>query len=151
MNPPVTVEQLHDMWSEDSVIDKTEPGLELLKIPKLQSKYLKIMSYHNLRSKKYSSDYNKLRRTMYEYYDGDLNNPEDLKEHNLEPWLKKGIKSNIQFYLDSDPRLNELLLKKAVQDEIVDACKSIIKELNSRTYQIRSFIDWEKFTSGAQF
>jgi hypothetical protein len=37
---------------------------------------------------------------------------------------------------------------KAYHDEIVELCTSILKELNSRTYQLRSLIDWEKFIGG---
>jgi hypothetical protein len=38
--------------------------------------------------------------------------------------------------------------KKIEYDEIVDLCERILKELNSRTYQIRGFIEYEKFING---
>ena len=45
------LEELLDMWKEDSVIDKTEPSRELIKIPTLHSKYLNILSNNKLLSK----------------------------------------------------------------------------------------------------
>jgi hypothetical protein len=50
--------------------------------------------------------------------------------------------------LDSDKELNAILLKKVLHEEIVDFCKSVLKELNNRTFQVRSIIEWEKYTGG---
>ena len=135
-------------WSKDSVIDETEPGRELIKISKLHSKYLMIMSHHNLLVKKYTIEYNRLKKLRWEYYSGDLNNPEDLETLGLEPWLKKTLRQDIPMYIDSDQLLNNTLLKRTVHQEIVDVCQSILKELQNRTWQLKSFIDWEKFNSG---
>lgn len=135
-------------WSKDSVIDETEPGRELIKISKLHSKYLMIMSHHNLLVKKHTIEYNRLKKLRWEYYSGDLNNPEDLETLGLEPWLKKTLRQDIPMYIDSDQLLNNTLLKRTVHQEIVDVCQSILKELQNRTWQLKSFIDWEKFNSG---
>jgi len=149
MQCPVTIENLMAEWMNDAKVDESEPGRALLEIPKLHSKYMNVMSHHNLRSKKLQTEYATRKRIKWEYYSGELNNPDDLRTHNLEPLMKKILRSDISTYLDSDSELISILLKKAVQDEIVEFCKAIIKELNSRTYQLRSFIEWEKFVSGS--
>lgn len=148
MKPPVNIEDLMEMWSKDSPIDKTEPSKELVRIPSLHAKYLRIMTHHNLVCKKLTADYHGRRKIKWEYYNGDLNNPEDLAAHNLEPMTKKVLRADISHYLDSDTELNGILLKKAVHEEIVEFCKAVLKELNNRTFQVRSIIDWEKFTGG---
>lgn len=148
MNPPVNIDSLMEEWSKDAQIDETEPGRELIKISSLHSKYLRILSHHNLVCKKLTGDYNKLRKLKWEYYTGDLNNPEDLAHYGFEPMTKKVLRQDIPTYLDSDTDLNNILLKKVVHEEIVSACSSIMKELTNRTWQLKSFIDWEKFTSG---
>ena len=51
-------------------------------------------------------------------------------------------------YLDSDAELNNILLKKVIHQEIVDFCTSVLKEINSRTYQLGNFIKWEVYTGG---
>ena len=58
----------------------------------------------------------------YEYY---LNNPhEDHGEFDLEEY------------------------EEQLHEEIVEVCQAILKELNNRTWELRSFIDWEKFIQG---
>ena len=49
---------------------------------------------------------------------------------------------------DSDEDLNKLSASKIMHDEIVDVCQSIMKELNSRTFQLRDYIAWERFIQG---
>lgn len=148
MKPPVNIDALMEEWSNDAAIDETEPGRELAKVPKLHAKYLRIMTHHNLIVKKLNADYTKLKKLKWEYYNGDLNNPEDLAEHGLQPMTKKVMRQDIPMYLDSDTDLNNILIKKVLHQEIVDFCASVLKELNNRTWQLRSLIDWEKFTGG---
>ena len=71
-----------------------------------------------------------------------------LEKYNLEPMTKKVLRADIPFYLESDKELNNILLKKVIHEEIVDVCQSILKELNSRTFQLRDFISWERFIQG---
>lgn len=149
MKPPVNIDSLMEEWSNDSKIDETEPGRELIKTSTLHSKYLRIMTHHNLICKKLMGDYNRLRRTKWDWYSGHLNNPEDLEQYKLEPMTLKILRTDIPIYLDSDKDLNDLLLKKVLHEEIVDFCKSVLKELNARTYQLRGFIEWEKYIGGS--
>jgi hypothetical protein len=50
--------------------------------------------------------------------------------------------------MESDDDINKHLVKKIMHDEIVELCQSILKELNSRTFQLRDFIAWERFIQG---
>lgn len=148
MKPPVSLDDLMSMWAEDSIIDESEPGRSMAQIPKLHAKYLKILSYHNLLVKKQHTEYLKAKKLKFEYYNGQLNNPEDLAEHNLEPFTTKVIRQDVPMWLDADKQLNDILLKKAMHQEISDATTSILREIHSRTFQIRSLIEWERFTGG---
>lgn len=148
MKPPVNIDALMEEWSKDSKVDETEPGRELAKISSLHAKYLRILTHHNLVCKKLMSDYQKLKKIKWEYYSGDLNNPEDLSQYNLQPIMKKILRQDIPTYLDSDTELNEILIKKMIHQETVDFCASVMKELNNRTWQMKSLIEWERFTSG---
>ena len=87
MKPPVKdIDDLMEMWSKDSQVDETEPGREMAKISSLHSKYLRILTHHNLIVKKLMADYNKMKKLKWEYYGGDLNNPEDLEKYG---WLTR--------------------------------------------------------------
>ena len=134
------------MWAVDSNIDRTEPGKELINIPKLHSKYLNILSRHRMLSKQSEFKYNKIRKLKWEYYTGKLDS-DQLKEYGWEPFPYT-LKSDITTYMESDDDINKHLVKKIMHDEIVELCQSILKELNSRTFQLRDFIAWERFIQG---
>ena len=148
MKPPVNIDALMEEWVKDAAYDETEPQKAMANIPKLHAKYLRIMTHHNLLVKKLLSEYNSRRKIKYDYFSGDLNNPEDLEKYGLEPMMKKVLRSDIQMWLDSDQDLNNLLLKKVIHEEIVDFCKSVLKELNNRTFQIKAYMEWERFIGG---
>ena len=140
------LDDLLAMWTKDSEIDRTEPGKALLDIPKLHSKYLNILSNHRLLIRDCEFKYNRMKKIKWEYYTGKMDD-ESLKKHGWEPFPFV-LKSDITTYLEADEDLNRYLAQKMLHEEIVEVCNSILKELNSRTYQLRSFIDWEKFIQG---
>jgi hypothetical protein len=140
------IDNLLEMWRQDSEIDRTEPGKALLDIPKLHSKYLNILSQHRLLSKQAEFKYNKMKRLKWEYYTGKMDD-DQLKKYGWEqfPYV---LKSEITTYLESDEDINKYIASKTMHDEVVDVCQSILKELNSRTFQLRDFIAWERFIQG---
>ena len=134
------------MWTDDSNIDRTEPGKALIDIPKLHSKYLNILSQHRLLVRDAEFKYNRMKKLKWEYYTGKLDD-DDLKKYNWEPFPFT-LKSDITTYLDADEDINKYLASKMMHEEVVDVCNAILKELNNRTWELRSFIDWEKFIQG---
>ena len=140
------LDELLEEWRKDSDIDRTEPGKALLDIPKLHSKYLNILSRHRLLSKEAEFKYNKMRKVKWEYYTGKLDQDE-LAKYGWEPFPFV-LKSDLSTYMDSDEDLNKYQAQKVLNDEIVDVCTAILKELNSRTFQLRDFIAWERFIQG---
>jgi hypothetical protein len=143
MKPPVNIDDLLEQWSNDAPVNETNPSKELARIPNLHAKYLRILTHHNLVVKKLTVDYNSLKSIKLQYYAGDLNNPEDLKEYGYEPWVKNSSKYDIPRLIDGDSDLNLILMKKVIHQEIVDVCTSIIKEITNRTYQLNSIVKWE--------
>ena len=141
------LEELLEMWRKDADMDRTEPGRELLNIPKLHSKYVTIMSNHRMMARDAEFQLNRWKKLKWEYYTGKLDD-DDLKKHGWDPFPFT-LKSDITTYLEADEDINKYKAKKVIHDEIVDVCTSIIKELNSRTFQIRDFIAWERFVNGA--
>lgn len=139
-------DELLNMWAKDSVIDRTEPGKELINIPQLHSKYLTILSKHRLLAKESDFKYNKIKKIKWEYYTGKLDDGQ-LKHYGWEPFPFV-LKSEINTYFDSDEDLNKALANKIIYEEVVEICQSILKELNSRTFQLRDFIQWERFIQG---
>ena len=140
------LDELLNMWAKDSVIDRTEPGKELINIPQLHSKYLNVLSRHRLLAKEAEFKYNRMKKVKWEYYTGKLDD-DQLQHHGWEPFPFV-LKSEITTYFESDEDLNKLTAQKIMYEEIVEVCQSILKELNSRTFQLRDFIAWERFIQG---
>ncbi len=142
-----TLEQILKLWESDAVIDQTEPSKELIRIPTIHSKYLGILTKHKIASKKAHFDYLRMRKIKWEYFTGKLSQ-EELEEYGWEPF-QFALKSDITTYLEADKDLIKLLEKKVYHDEAVSVVESIMSELKQRTWQLRSFIDYEKFIGGA--
>jgi hypothetical protein len=140
------LDDLLEEWRKDAQIDRTEPGKALLDIPKLHSKYLDILSSHRLLVKDAEFRYQRMKKLKWEYYTGKLDD-DQLKKHGWEPFPFV-LKSDITTYLDSDEDLNKYLAQKAMHNEVVEVCQSIMKELSARTFQLRDFIAWERFIQG---
>jgi hypothetical protein len=143
-----TLENIMKFWESDSVIDSTEPGKELLKIPQYHNKYLKILVKHRLAIKRLNFDYARMRRLKEEYYGGSLSQ-EELEENGWEPFLLNiKTKQGVERYIEADAQLIKLLEKKIYHEEAIAVCESILQELKSRTYQLREYIQWERFIGG---
>jgi hypothetical protein len=140
------LDELMTEWEKDSQIDRTEPGKALIDIPKLHSKYLRILSNHKLLIKDAEFKYARMKKIKWEYYTGRMGDAE-LKRHGWDPFPFV-LKSDISTYLDADEELNKYIASKLLHEEIVECCEMILKELHSRTFQLKSFIDWEKFIQG---
>jgi hypothetical protein len=143
-----TLENIMKFWESDSVIDSTEPGKELLKIPQYHNKYLKILVKHRLAIKRLNFDYARMRRLKEEYYGGSLSQ-EELEENGWEPFLLNiKTKQGVERYIEADAQLIKLLEKKIYHEEAIAVCESILQELKSRTYQLKDYIQWERFIGG---
>ena len=140
------LEEILKEWEKDADMDQTEPGKELLKIPKLHNKYLSILTKHRMASKKALSDYNRQKKIKWEYYSGKLSQ-EELVKFGWEPFNFK-LKSDIPLYLESDSDLIRLMEKNIYHDEVVSVIESIMGELKQRTWQLRDYISWERFIGG---
>lgn len=143
---PTPIEQLLNIWDEDSTMDSTEPGKELLKIPKLHAKYIRIRSKYSMRVRQFELDLASVRKRKYDYYSGRLSQ-EELDKYGLKQF-KFVLKGEVREYVDSDPEVTDLLRKKSANEELVHLSDSILKELNNRGYALKAYIDWEKFIGG---
>jgi len=141
------IEDIVSEWDKDSKIDETELGEESVKIPKLHNKYLKFFMAERVQLFRMKADNKKIRKVLLEYYLGELDRDE-LKQLAREQFYKKLLKNEVDTYIESDDLYIESTLKVAMQQEKVDYIEAIIKSLNNRGFQIKSAIDWYKFTNG---
>ena len=141
---------IQTMWQKDCQIDDTKLDIELLKLPNLHSKYLGIYNDESLSQKKLFFENKKLLKYKTIWYAGKMSE-EELEELGWEQFkikLIKGYEPKIETYLQGDDDLIEANQKLAYQKIKVEFLESIIKSLNTRGYNIKSAIDFLRFTMG---
>lgn len=141
------MEDIQKHVENDMKIDHTALDAESLKIPQLHNKYLNFLHNEKILLKSYNNEYNVLKKIKWEYYTGKLSN-EELTKRNWEPFQYKILKNDIEIYMNSDNDLNNLLMKIEIQEQKCDYLESIIKNIMNRHWNIRSSIEWKKFTNG---
>lgn len=144
----MNIEQIFNEWSTDCEIDPIEAGHASLDIPKLHNKYIRYHTDERLILLKLEKEYDKLYKNMYEYYCGTLDT-DTRKELELEPNQRLYLKTDIPMYMKSDNKIVALSLKIGVQKEKIQLLDSIVKMIQYRHNQIKTYIDYEKFKAGA--
>jgi N6-adenosine-specific RNA methylase IME4 len=71
-----------------------------------------------------------------------------MNELGWEPNPLKILRADIPQYIDADKDIIELTLKISYQNEKVDFLEQAIRSLNSRGFNIKSAVEWEKFKVG---
>lgn len=140
---------IQEQWKNDSKINQLELGDEAVKTPNLHAKYLTVLSNIKLQLRKAESDYNNMRRLKYRYYRGELSSS-DLETLNLPQYMgNKPLKNEMDEFLTCDLDLNTLTDKIEYYKTVVYTLEQILRSINSRTWDIKSAIEWNKFTNGA--
>jgi hypothetical protein len=132
---------------KDLLIDETQLDTESLKTPQIHSKYLNFLTDEKLSLYKLQHEYKVLRRKKWLYYTGKISQ-EELEEEGWEPFQLNVLKTDIDKFLDSDENLQFIEMKIKYKESVVDYLQDVIKIINNRQWNIRSAIDWLKFTNG---
>ena len=140
--------ELQEMWAEDSSINEMNLGQESVRTPNLHAKYLNYLSSTRLNLRKTESDYYNMRRKKYKYYRGEMTRQE-LEDENWEQWQgNKPLKNEMDEFLQFDQDLILLQDKVEYFKTVMYQLEQIIRSLNSRTWDIKNAIEWNKFTNG---
>jgi hypothetical protein len=142
------LEDIYAMWEADCKYDDLNLDKDSLNISSLHAKYNRLLS--EMRSQLRSAVIRKKAHysTLRDYYLGHLNNPEDLERIGRQPFLNKVLKNEVQGYIDSDGDLVRMDERIALLEEKVEVIVEIMKCIHKRGYDIKSAIEWRKFTNG---
>ena len=141
--------EIQTEWKNDSKINQLELGDEAVRTATLHAKYLTVLSNVKLQLRKAESDYNNMRRLKYRYYRGELTQSE-LDKLNLPQYMgTKPLKNEMEEFMSCDVDLNMLTDKIEYYKTVVFTLEQILRSINSRTWDIKSAIEWNKFTNGA--
>lgn len=140
--------ELQEEWKKDCVIDETNLGKAAASTPKLHAKYLNLLTSAKLQQRKAEADYLKLRRVKYRYFRGELTR-EELSDLGWDQYQGiKPIKNEMDEFMQTDDDLITAQDKLEYLRTVLFQLESILKSLNSRTWDIKNSIEWTKFTNG---
>jgi hypothetical protein len=141
----IDIDFIKDEWKKDSVMDEDLLDHESIKIPQLHSKYLNFLSDIRLIKIKKENDYKKMLREKFEYYTGKA----DTEVYKEKPFDLKILKQDVQLYIESDEEIQSALNKLNYYKEMMFLLESILSNINTRGFQIKNSIEWQKFMQGS--
>jgi hypothetical protein len=140
----IDIDFIKNEWKQDSIMDPDLLDHESIKIPQLHSKYLNYFSDVRLIKIKKEQDYKKLLREKFEYYTGKA----DTEVYVKKPFDLKILKQDVQLYIESDEEIQSALNKLNYYKEMMFLLESILSNINTRGFQIKNSIEWQKFMQG---
>lgn len=143
----MTIDELKKMVEVDLQIDSTELATEALKCPQMHNKYLCLLmdEKHNLALME--SICSVVEKEKWLYYTGKMSE-EQLKKLNLEPFDLMVLRQDVDRFIESDKQYSDLVIKVKQQKEKVNYIENIVKIMSNRVWNIKSAIEWNKFTQG---
>ena len=143
----MNIDQIKSQAEIDTVIDTNHLEEESAKIPQIHNKYLCMLMDEKLILERLESQLKILRRDKWLYYSGKLSEDE-LKTKGWEPFELNILKQDLDRFIDSDTDVITLSNKVFLQKEKVNYIESVTKIIANKIWNIRSSIEWIKFTQG---
>lgn len=132
------LEEIMSLAEEDAALDYSELGIEATKLTKLIMKWLKIFSTERLTYLAFKRKADLIYKELSDYYSG---RGENVYEHRL-------MKEDIKLYITNDDKYKDIRDKIEMQEIKIEFLENFIKALHSRGFNIKSAIEYLKFTNG---
>lgn len=140
--------EIQALWAEDCKVDQTNLGRAAARVPELHAKYLNMLSSVRLQYRKAEADHLRLRKLKYRYYRGELSKQE-LDELGWEQFLSnRPLKNEMEDVMNMDDDIIHAMDKMEYIKTVLYQLEQILKSINSRTWDVKSAIEWYKFTNG---
>jgi len=135
------IEDIMEMWGEDSHIDDKDLDNESLKIPNLHQKYLDIYSKEKRKLSDLKTHWKVLFQQRWEVV---ISKNGREHEHNI-----RISKSELEkHYVAADESLQKAEKILNEQEGKVDYLKSVLSMIENRSFHINNAISWRKFVAG---
>jgi hypothetical protein len=144
----MNIEEIQQMWEQDSIIDDNHLGEASTETAKVHSKYIKLMVGVKLKLTKARGDYNILRKNKFRYYRGELSR-EELVELGWQQYqLIKPLKNEMDEFLQGDQDLITLNTRIEYLETMGYLLEGILGQIKARDWQLKNGIEWKKFLAG---
>lgn len=144
----MTYQDIIKMGKHDR-LDPQEVDLDAaaLSIPNLHQKWTALLFEEKLRFESLDRDYRSLRFRKWEYYSGKMT-AEEVAAAGWKPFQYKPFKGDLEKYMEADNELADSRARVRIQEEKMNFIEQYLKELHSRSFNIRAAIDYRKFLTG---
>ena len=143
----MNIEQIKTQAELDTAIDVNHLEEESIKIPQIHNKYLVILMDEKLILETLESKLKVLKRDKWLYYSGKMSD-EELKQKGWQPFDLSVLKQDLDRFIDSDSDVINVSHKVYLQREKVNYIENVVKIISNKMWNIRSAIEWIKFTQG---
>jgi hypothetical protein len=142
------LDQVKEMWKVDCKINEGNLAQEIANVPLLHCKYVSLLADMKKALKRANNKYLRMQKAKMKYYKGEMTR-EDLVKYGWDQYQgNKVLKTEMHDVLKLDDDMIE------IDDEVhdiavtVQTLESIMKEINSRNYSLKTMVDWTKMMNG---
>ena len=143
----MTFDDLKEMVKKDISLDETQLDKESARTPQIHNKYLLFFMEEKLSLARMESELAVLRKKKWMYFSGKMSQ-EELDDNGWEQFDLHILKNDMDNFIEADDQVIKQKLKVEYQREKVNYLENVVKIINNRQWNIRSIIDWAKFTNG---
>jgi hypothetical protein len=147
----LTLEQILEQWKKDCEIDDMELDKSSRETPKLHAKYIELLSLAKLQKQRKDMEFKRLLKDKFMWYNGKMDkNTMDEKGWEYDPFggLIKPLKSDMDYFYESDPQIQALQSQIEYWKTMIDTISEIVSNITWRHQTISNMIKWRQFTSG---
>lgn len=142
----LTHDEILKSWDEDSNIDMNDLSKSSVEIPKLHSKYLRMLIDCKTRKISIGHKIESLKKDLALYYSGQAT-PEFIKKKG--PFQTKlKTQAAINQHVETDPDLISKRDRIEYIDVMIEALNYILKEISQRNFVIKNMLEFEKLRNG---
>ena len=143
----MTFDELKEQVQEDLKIDSTELAIESVNTPQIHNKYLLFLKKHKEALAEDERTLRVMRKYKWLYYTGKLSK-EELDRFKWEPFELNILKTDVDRFIDADDDVIRLERHITEKKELVSYLDGVVKIVGNRQWNIRSAIEWIKFSHG---
>ena len=143
--------EILEMWKKDGQIDELKLDDTTIRMARIHSKYLELLTISKMTRKKYDLEYKTLLKDKWLYYNGKLSKDQiDRFKWEYDPFggLNKPLKGDMNYYYDADTDIQRAQALLEVEKILVETLEEIMNTIRWRHQNIGNIIKWRAFEAG---
>ena len=144
----MTTTEVLQMWQKDGQIDELKLDDTTIRMARIHSKYLELLTIAKMTRKKRELEYKTLLKDKWLYYNGKLSKEQiDAFKWEYDPFggLNKPLKGDMNYYYDADTDIQRSQALLEVEKILVETLEEIMSTIRWRHQNIGNIIRWRSF------